>query len=494
MTTPIEIEKAINEDPALRQLLSDYVVEKFGFDNIHKLDNAMQYYQYPIAINILPTIVSDIADTMFRTEFATNVAKIQSVSHWGENFKEVKPLVENKNAYDECLTAAVMKAAISYASNANIRILDFETIVNECNFNASKELDKKVKEITEKKARDLYGILVLAIKNIWDLRQNETIGLQTLLTIYKNDSIPILNEQTMKEDPVRYVSAIALSSRPYKNLTQMMIVYSAVRTPEIITRVSQELVSFLKETIRLFNKFKTYYKRVRPTEGMTAQEKDALVIENVISKLIDEPEVLQVLSKIFVFLNPLFEHETQILTFTEMYDRLIEKEIMIPGVDRRELISTPILASYFKDSASLLRELPITITNGTQYGWYYLYDSWFLPRKVQLDKEEKIQREATARAREEKAKQKREATQAVQSAQAVEAARVQQQVANLLENVNVRRVTRSGARRAAEAAVDEEAAIAQNIMEAAQRIDGMLGAIAARRTARAPPQGGRPLR
>lgn len=460
MTTPIEIEKAINEDPYIRQVLSDYVVAKFGFDNIHTLDNAMQYYQYPIAINILPTIVSDIADTMFQTEFATNVAKIPSVSHWGENFKDVKPLVENKNAYDECLTAAVMKAALSYASNANIIILAFETIVNECNFNASKELDKKVKNITEHKARDLYGILVLAIKNIWDLKQNETIA---FLRSYKNKGIPILNEQTMKEDPVRYVSAIALSSRPYKNLIQMMMVYSAVRTPEFITRVSQELVSFLKETIRLLNKFKTYYKRVLPTEGMTDQEKDALVVENVLSKLVDDNEVCEVVLKAFVFLNPIFEQETQILTFREMYNRLIS----IQGVESSsKLISKPILASYFKDSVSLLRELPIIVTNGTQYGWHDLYDNWFLPRKNQLDTEENIQREAR---------------------------RVQQQVANLLENVNVRRVTRSGARRAAEAAVDE-AAIAQNIMEAAQRIDGMLGAIAARRTARAPPQGRRPFR
>lgn len=115
---PIEIESLINNDSYIREMLKDYLFEKFGQEDIFSLDNAMDYYQYPIAITIIPDIVSEFVNTSFKKEFAYNVARMSSFNY-ENNFQDVKPLVEAKNSFDKCMTETIFKAAITCAQDVN---------------------------------------------------------------------------------------------------------------------------------------------------------------------------------------------------------------------------------------------------------------------------------------------------------------------------------------------------------------------------------------
>jgi len=506
MATPIEIENVINNDPYIREMLERYLFTKFGEDNIISLDNAMQYYQYPIAITIIPEIINEIITTNFKKELAYNVARMNDFSY-ENNFADVKPLVEANNSFDKCLTDSVFKAAIVYAQSVNIKTLKpFETIVNECehtfaNLENSKGIKENVKKITYVKGRDFYNLLILAIDNIFTLDGKKDMRLY--IESYIKDDAPILNDETIKINPIYFVSAIAITSRPYDTLSELLEMYSIVRTEQMIERIVDETSQYLGAEYKNLTKFKSYFNKVSPSPSSTVEQKDALVYALVVDKLCNGRTLLSSLMHINILLNKEFDNLTKPLLIQKQSDILFEKAYIFPLLrgenEEKSIISNwDSLSSKFKSLIPALNLLPrIKYSNagvhreilnfkpnslpGTGIIFFNIYDEWYLPRKKVIDEENKRLKEIEdARKKEAAAKRKESAAQrkqkmAIISNSEAGPSNIENQVVNILDNANVRRVTRSMNRQAQPENL--RSAIAEQALETAQRLDGLLNII-----------------
>ena len=174
-----------------------------------------------------------------------------------------------------------------------------------------------------------------------------------------------------------------------------------------------------------------------------------------------------------------------------MCTQLIEKSVYLPIIHDTDAEKTIVtnwdtLSKKFKILNEKLIILPRVLYGKRSIAFYKLYDEWYLPRKKAIDEESKRIKEAEETKKREQAEKRRiaAANRKLQKQEQISSvsysdtpSNIQEQVAHVLENANVRRVTRSMRRVETQQLENPRRDIAEQALEAAQRLDGLINII-----------------
>jgi len=311
------------------------------------------------------------------------------------------------------------------------------------------------------------------------------------MSTFINDDIPILNDKSILLNQIYYVSAISIASRPYNKLTELLVMYSIVRTKQMIERIIDESTQYLLDIYKKLTKFKTYFNKVNVLPTTPDEQKNELVYSLVIDKLCIGKDLLDVMMYIHICLNNEFDNLTKPISVKNMCSQIIEKNLSLlqtdTDVDKTVVTNWDNLSTTFKILTKDLILLPKVLYGKRAITFYKLYDNWYLPRKKAIDEESRRIKEAEDTKKREQVEKRRVAAtnrknqkqeQVNNDSYSDTPSNIQEQVAHVLDNANVRRVTRS-MRRVLETQQPENLRrdIAEQALEAAQRLDGLLDII-----------------